>query len=214
MDEAKSKVAYRPFLIDGNPYQSRIFLVGSNALPLFKVKQGGEKSFADALVNQDILEDLYADELLHAPREVKGSFHFADWLQKEFNEPVVYTTINTYQVESTEAFKQIKRENPEAISRGQVIFDEVLNEFQPEFIVLQGTAALNQFKELYAERLVIYNVTLTKVLQLEEDGPFAEMLDANGKRVYIFATRSMAYFGKIGSKFEGFKGKIREKLLI
>lgn len=88
-----------------------------------------------------------------------------------------------------------------------------MNGFQPEFIELQGTAALNQFKELYAERLVIYNATRTKVQQLKEEGPFAEMLDESGKRVYIFAARSMSYCGKGGSKFEGYKCKIREMLV-
>lgn len=87
-------------------------------MPLLKVKQGDEKHFADALVNQDIQEDLFAEEFLHAPREVKGSFHFAEWLQKEFNESVVYTTLNAYQVESTDTFKQVKWGNPEAIVRG------------------------------------------------------------------------------------------------
>lgn len=212
MNEAKNEVLYRPFIMDGNPYKSRVFLVGSNAIPFFKVEQGDEKSFADALLNQDLLEDLYDRDIHDAPREFKGSLHFAKWLQKEFNETAVYTSLNTYQVESADELKVVKKENRQAFARGQGIFDEVLNEFQPEIIVLQGTAALNQFKEMYAERLVIYNPTITKVQQLEVEGPFAEMLDQNGKKVFIFATRSMSYFGKDGSKFEDFKNKIREFL--
>ncbi|ATP38761.1 RNA 2'-phosphotransferase [Solibacillus sp. R5-41] len=212
MSEAKNEVIYRPFILDGNPYKSRLFLVGSNAIPFFKVEQGSEKGFADALLNRDLMEDLYNSEVQHAPREFKGSLHFAKWLQKELNETAVYTSLNTYQVESADELKEVKKENPEAFARGQVIFDEVLNEFQPEIIVLQGTAALNQFKAMYAEQLVIYNSTITKVQHLEAEGAFAEMLDHNGKKVHIFATRSMSYFGKDGSKFECFKNKICEIL--
>lgn len=214
MDEEKNEVLYRPFIIDGNPYKSRLFLVGSNAIPFFKVVQGKEKSFANALVNQDLLEDLYDREIHDAPREFKGSLHFAKWLQKEYNETAVYTSLNAYQVESADELKEVKKEHPQIFARGQVIFDEVLKEFQPEIIVLQGTAALNQFKAMYAQRLVIYDSTITKVQHLEGQGPFAEMLDQNGKKVYIFATRSMSYFGKDGSKFENFKSKIHEFLEI
>lgn len=212
MDVEKNEVRYRPFIMDGNPYKSRVFLVGSNAIPFFMVEQGDEKSFADALLNQDLLEDLYDRDIHDAPREFKGSLHFAKWLQKEFNETTVYTSLNAFQVETADELKKVKKENPQAFARGQVIFDEVFNEFQPEIIILQGTAALNQFKEMYAERLVIYNSTITKVQQLEVEGPFAEMLDQNGKKVYIFATRSMSYFGKDGLKFGDFKNKIREFL--
>ncbi|MEG0440549.1 MAG: RNA 2'-phosphotransferase [Solibacillus sp.] len=212
MNEAKNEVIYRPFLVNGNPYKSRLFLVGSNGMPLFKVEPNGEQLFADALSNQGLLEDLYDSEIHHAPREFKGSLHFTNWLQKELQETAVYTALNTYQVESADDLKVVKKENPEVFARGQVIFDEVFNEFKPEIIVLQGMATLNQFKAMYADRLVIYNPTITKVQQLEEEGAFAEMLDHNGKKVYIFATRSMAYFGKDGLKFECFKNKIREIL--
>ncbi|MEG0438356.1 MAG: RNA 2'-phosphotransferase [Solibacillus sp.] len=212
MDAEKSEVLYRPFIIDGNPYKSRVFLVGSNAMPLFKVIPSGEKLFADALVNTDLLEDLFYNEINHAPREFKGSLHFAKWLQNELNETTVYTSLNAYQVENADDLKLVKKENPEAFARGQVIFEELFNELQPEIIVLQGTAALNQFKAMYAEHLVIYNPTITKVQHLEVEGPFAEMRDLNGKKVHIFATRSMSYFGKDGLKFEEFKNEIRKIL--
>lgn len=212
MDAEKNEVLYRPFIIDGNPYKSRVFLVGANAMPLFKVIPSGEKLFADALVNNDLMEDLFYNEIQHTSREFRGSLQFTKWLQKELNETAVYTSLNAYQVENADDLKLAKKENLQAFARGQVIFDEVFNEFQPEIIVLQGTAALNQFKEMYTERLVIYNPTITKVQQLEVQGPFAEMLDLNGKKVYIFATRSMSYFGKDGSKFEHFKSEIRKFL--
>ncbi|MER2126913.1 hypothetical protein [Solibacillus sp.] len=88
----------------------------------------------------------------------------------------------------------------------------MLNEFQPEILILQGTTAFNQFKKHFAENLVIYNPSITKVQLLEETGPFAEMHFANGKKMLVFVTRSMSYFGKDGAKFEKFKDNLVKML--
>lgn len=87
-----------------------------------------------------------------------------------------------------------------------------MDEFQPEIIVLQGTAAYEQFKARYAGRLAIFNEDVTKVQLLEQAGPFAEMVYEDGKKVSIFVTRSMSYFGKDGSKFEQFKENLAKIL--
>ena len=203
--EDGKKVLYRPFLAKGNPYKSRIFLVSSHAVPLFKVEDRSEQIFAESLVNRELFHELYLSELKGAPREFKGSLQFENWLEKQHQESLIYTSLNTYQLESADEAKVAKQEDTANFERGDLIFKEVVDEFQPEIIILQGTAAYEQFKARYADQLVIYNEDVTKVQLLEQTGPFAEMVYDNGKKVSIFVTRSMSYFGVDGSKFELFK---------
>ena len=205
LNEEGTRVVFRPFLTKGNPYKSRIFLISSNAVPFFKVEDKSEQIYAESLVNRELFAELYRSELLGAPREFKGSLQFEQWLEQQHGEALVYTSLNTYQLETTEDAKIAKKEDAVNFERGQAIFKEVLEEFQPEVLVLQGTAAFNQFKSLYTENLVICNPAITKVQLLEEAGPFAEMHYANGKKVVVFVTRSMGSFGNDGTKFERFK---------
>lgn len=205
-------VKHRPFLTKGNPYKSRIFLVSSHAVPLFKVEDRSEQIFAESLVNRELFHDLYLSEIKGAPREFKGSLQFENWLEKQHQERLIYTSLNTYQLESTDEVKVAKKENPANFERGNLIFNEVMDEFQPEIIILQGTAAYEQFKARYADRLAIFNEDVTKVQLLEQTGPFAEMVYEDGKKVSIFVTRSMGYFGADGSKFEQFKENLAKVL--
>lgn len=205
-------VLYRPFLTKGNPYKSRIFLVSSHAVPLFKVEDRSEQIFAESLVNRELFHDLYLSEIKGAPREFKGSLQFENWLENQHHEQLIYTSLNTYQLESTDVAKVAKKEDTANFERGNLIFKEVVEEFQPEVIILQGTAAYEQFKARYADRLAIFNEDVTKVQLLEQTGPFAEMIYEDGKKVSIFVTRSMSYFGVDGSKFEQFKENLAKIL--
>lgn len=211
MNTNGENVKFRPFLTKENPYKSRIFLVSQNAVPYFHVEDASERVFVEALVNRPLLEELYCSELKIAPREFQGSLQFEAWLEAQ-GESLLYTSLNTYQLDSQDEAKLVKQTDCENYARGEQIFFDVLNEFQPEILILQGTAAFNQFKKQFAENLVIYNPTITKVQLLEETGPFAEMHYANGKKMLVFVTRSMSYFGQDGAKFEKFKDNLLKVL--
>ena len=210
--ENGNSVAFRPFLTKGNPYKSRIFLVSSNAVPYFKVEDENEQNFAEALVNRELFRELYFNEIMAAPREFKGSLQFEKWLETQHHESVIHTSLNTYQLETADQAKVAKKEDAVNFEQGQAIFKEVLEEFQPKIIILQGAATLNQFKAMYGERLVSYHPDVTKVQQLEEVGPFGEMHYENGETVFVFVTRSMSFFGVDGLKFERFKGNLAKML--
>lgn len=210
--EDSKDVLYRPFLTKGNPYKSRIFLVSSHAVPLFKVEDRSGQIFAESLVNRELFHDLYLREIKGAPREFKGSLQFENWLEKQHQERLIYASLNTYQLKSADEAKVAKKEDTANYERGNTIFNEVLEEFQPEIIILQGTAAYEQFKARYADRLAIFNEDVTKVQLLEQTGPFAEMVYEDGKKVWIFVTRSMSYFGADGLKFEQFKENLAKLL--
>ena len=207
MNETNTTVAFRPFLTNGNPYKSRIFLVGANAIPSFQVDKEEVSTFAESLVDRELFMQLFHEQYVTAPREFKGSIYFNQWLEQR-GESVIYTTLNTYQLEQASDAKSAEKEDATNFMRGQHIFNEVLQEFQPEIIILQGTPAFQQFKTMYAESLVIYNPSVTKVPLLEAEGPFAEMNYESGKKAHIFVTRSMSYYGKDGNSFEQFKGNL------
>ena len=209
MNDTNTAVSFRPFLTNGNPYKSRIFLVGANATPLFQIAEKDVPMYAESLVNRELFMQLFHEQYVAAPREFKGSIYFNQWLEQR-GESVIYTTLNTYQLESADDAKSAKKEDADNFARGQQIFMEVLQEFQPEIIILQGTSTLNQFKEMYAENLVIYNPDITKVQLLEAEGPFAELHYVTGKKALIFVTRSMSYFGKYGKNFERFKENLNK----
>lgn len=124
--------------MDGNPYKSRVFLVGSNAIPFFMVEQGDEKSFADALLNQDLLEDLYDRDIHDAPREFKGSLHFAKWLQKEFNETTVYTSLNAFQVETADELKKVKKKIHKPLHAGKLFLTKYSMSFNQKLLFFKG----------------------------------------------------------------------------
>lgn len=210
--EGTDQVLFRPFQTNGNPYKSSVFLVSAHATPLLKVEENSEQVFIDALVNADLLEELYSAQFAKASREVKGSRQFANWMNESYGENIVCTSINTYQINDAKELKVLKKEDLVNYQRGIDIFTEVVDEFQPDVIILQGAAAVEQFKALYAEHLFVYHPEVTKVQDLENTGSFAEMYYKDGKVVKIFATRSMAYFGKDGSAFGAFKGKLQEVL--
>lgn len=212
LDEGTDNVVFRPFLTNGNPYKSRVLLVGQSANPVLKVEQGSESVFVEALVNEDLLDDLYRAELLAASREYKGSVQFLKWYEKMYGENVILTSLNTYQTDSVKELKALQRQDEVNYNKGVKIFKEVIEEFEPEIIILQGAATVEQFKVLYSVNLILLNSTVTKIQELEELGPFAEMFYENGKVVKVFATRSMAYFGKSGESFGMFKEKLEETL--
>lgn len=209
VDESKTQVKFRPFLTNGNPYKARVFLVSANASPVFLVEQAGEPLFAEALINHKILTELYGNELSAASREFKGSLQFEQWMQEVYDENVLYTSLNTYQTNDAKLAKTLDEKN---YARGQVIFSEVLEEFQPEIIILQGSVAFSQFKTMYADQLEILNMTDSKVQDIEDAGAFAKLRYTNGRVATVLVTRSMSYFGKDGAKFEQFKEHLMKML--
>lgn len=212
VDEQTGEKLYKPFQVSGNPYKANVFLVNTMASPVLATEKSYIKLFADGLVDEEILHELYAGELANASREYKGSVQFAKWLYKVSGEQAVLTSLNAYEVDDVKDAKLIKKQHPAQYERGQEIFDEVFEEFAPKIVILQGKAAVEQFQERFAEGLILKNTKHTKIQDLEEAGLFATLHLEDGRMVEVFATRSMAYFGKDGASFEKFKKNLKKAL--
>lgn len=212
VDEQTGEKLYKPFQINGNPYKANVFLVNVVANPVLAMEQSYIKLFADGLVDEEILCELYAEELANASREYKGSVQFAQWLYKISGQQAVLTSLNAYEVDDVKDLKQVKKQYPAQYARGQEIFDEVLHEFAPKIIILQGKTAVEQFQERFADNLLVKNTKHTKIQDFEEAGLFAALHLEDGRVIEVFATRSMAYFGKDGASFEKFKKNLKKAL--
>lgn len=212
IDEGTREKIYRPFQMNGNPYKANVFLVNVVANPVLQMEPSYTKLVADGLVNEDVLHELFAAELADATREYKGSVQFAKWLYKISGEQVVLTSLNAYEVADVKDLKNIKKQQPAQFARGEQIFDEVLAEFTPKIIVLQGKQVVEQFGQRFAERLTLHQTKLTKIQELEEAGLFATLQTDDGSTIDVFAIRSMGYFGKDGASFGIFKKNLKKAL--
>ncbi|MEC1179590.1 RNA 2'-phosphotransferase [Metasolibacillus meyeri] len=204
-----ARLAFRPFQVDGNPYKSSIFVVGAFAAPKIESDTTDERVYIDALVNGLLFDEMYGYEMKRKSREYFGMTYFMEWLQQELDEHAIATYINTLQIQGAQELKRVHKEAPDLYKRGQVIFQEVVEEFQPRFIVLQGTEAVQQFRANFAAQLTDYYSKVSKVQELEELGIFAELNCKSGNTVKVLACRSMSYYGKEGKAFQAFKDKLQ-----
>lgn len=117
VDGHSDDIQYRPFQVDGNPYKSRVFLVGLYPESLAYFDLNDIKMYADSLVDGELFEQLNGLEIIAASREYKGSLNFAQWMKKEFNENVVLTNVNCLLAKDYKQFKQMKKKIIYYISR-------------------------------------------------------------------------------------------------
>lgn len=209
-DGQSREIKYRPFQVDGNPYKSKVFLVGlyPESLSSFDLKDA--KIFADSLVDGELFEQLNGIQIIRASREYKGSLNFAEWMKKTYNENIVLTNVNCFIAKDDKQFKQMKKENHDCYLTGKKLFEEVLHEFSPEIIIIHGSKAFHEFREIYQDRLVHKtDAFLTGTVQeLEKLGIIAEFPLRSGKNSKIIACRNMSYFGKEGGTFGALKEAI------
>ncbi|QCR30834.1 RNA 2'-phosphotransferase [Lysinibacillus sp. SGAir0095] len=213
VDEHSGEILFLPFQADGNPYKSKVFLVGANPEPLLQVDASDIQILAETLVDSALFSDLFRDEIAEASREYKGSQNFASWLKGRLNEQVVLTSINLLNLESNEV-KQLKKESDPLYLEGFDKFIEVLNEFEPEYLIIQGSTAYKLFLEQFKEQLFEKKVDdlQVSVQILEQSGIIAKLQLNNGENVNILVCRSMGAFGKEGKTFGGFKEKLLQLL--
>lgn len=213
VDDQSGEILFLPFQSDGNPYKSRLLLVGANPEPLLQVSASDLPILAETFVEANLFCDLFRDETAEASREYKGSMNFAAWAKENLHERVVLSSINCLNLETAE-LKQLKKEKDPLYLKGFEIFKEVINEFEPEILVIQGSTAyklfMEQFSELLAE-IEIDDLTMS-VQELQQKGVIAKLRLNSGKIVKILVCRNVGAFGKEGKTFGEFKNTLRQIL--
>ena len=208
----EQEVVFRPFLVDGNPYKSRIFVVGSFPQPKLEIDYVERAQYIESLVDVAMFNDLYEEKI--QSRENKGVATFMQWLKEVCGEVVVNTNVTTLMADSTKQLKELKKTTPEDYERGFQIFREVLEEFQPEILILHGADALKQFRHQFNDCLVDYYAHIEKVQELETVGTFAEIHFHEERKVNILACRNLSMYGKSGEKFTDFKQRVLDQLFV
>ncbi len=204
------RVAFRPFLVDGNPYKSRIFVVGAFPHPVIPVDEGEHEEYVESLVDAELWNAFYGDQM--QSRENKGTAAFIQWLKEACGETAVSVNVTALMADSAKKLKEHGKESPRDYKKGFDVFQETVEEFQPEFLILHGADAMKQFRKQFGETLLDYHPQVDKVQDLEEVGIFAEWRLANGRKVKVLACRNLSYYGKMGEVFEVFKQRIQEML--
>ncbi|RUL50322.1 hypothetical protein [Lysinibacillus antri] len=209
VDENSGEIAYQPFQVNGNPYKSNVFLLGAIPEPYLQITIEDLKLYADALVNTEVFQEFFHE---NTSREYKGCLNFMAWMKGQLQETVVYTNVNCLYMESTKKYNELKKQKDPSFIKGSEIFQEVLNEFTPKVLIVQGTTAWKYFLEEYEDQLIDYNGKGYSAQQLETNGVVGRLPLANGENVNILVCRSMSYFGKTGTSFGDFKQTLDELL--
>ena len=207
----EQEIIFRPFLVDGNPYRSRVFIVGAFPQPKLDIQPGEQQQYIESLVDIELFDSHYGDLL--QSRDNKGVTAFTQWLKEEYSEVVVNTNVTTLMADSAKQLKEFKKTTPQDYEKGFQVFREVLEEFQPEIVILHGADALKQFRHQFKDCLIDYYAHIEKVQELEEVGAFAEIHFHEERKVKILACRNLSMYGKSGEKFADFKQHVLNHLL-
>ena len=66
----EQEVVFRPFLVDGNPYKSRVFVVGAFPQPNLNIQPDEQQQYIEALVDVALFDSVYGEKM--QCRENKG----------------------------------------------------------------------------------------------------------------------------------------------
>lgn len=212
VDPESEKVTYLPFQSNGNPYKANVFIVGALPEPYLEIEKDDLLFYSQFLVNPVEFQELYYENLTSISREYKGCINFMDWMKKNFNETVVLTYLNSINVESTNVFNKLKKQEDSLYKRGIELFKEVLNEFKPKVVIVQGAANWKQFLGQYGEQLIDLESREQSVQLLESHGVVAKLPLETGEVVNILACRSLGNFGKTGTTFGDLKHTLNDLL--
>ncbi|MEK9196725.1 hypothetical protein [Ureibacillus sp. FSL E2-3493] len=210
VDKKSDSIAFLPFQGDGNPYKSKVFLVGAKPELHFHLDAGDIEIYADSLVDSKLFHDVFHDEM---SREYKGSINFAKWVEEHLNASVTLSSVNCF-ISDPDNLKQLKKSKHPLYIQGFEVFQQVLNEFEPNILVLQGASAYKLFFEQFQHQLVELreqDINET-VANLERKGVIAKLQLNNGGIVDVLVCRSMGYFGKEGNSFRQIKSTLTQLL--
>ena len=94
----EEEVVFRPFLVDGNPYKSRVFVVGAFPQPKLHIQCDEKQQYIESLVDRELFDSLYGEVM--QSREHKGFAAFGQWLKEVCGAVVVNTNVTTLMVDS------------------------------------------------------------------------------------------------------------------
>jgi hypothetical protein len=206
----EGRVAFRPFLVNGNPYKTRIFVVGSFPHPFMEIDENEHEEYIESLLDAELWDGFYGEQM--QSRENKGTAAFIRWLKEACGETAVQVNVTALMADSAKQLKEYSKESPEDYEKGYRIFQETVEEFQPELLILHGSDALKQFRKRFGKALLDQYPQMEKVQDLEEVGFFAEWKLSDERKVKIIACRNLSYYGKMGEAFRVFKEQVKKAL--
>lgn len=209
-NKTQRQLQLRPFLTEGNPYRSKCFVVGlfpQKRLPLNEAMLGRHIA---SLMHRELFTYLYGDAI--ESREKKGMDRFFTWYYEQFGYYPIWSFLNPIEFDDEVHYKVFRKLEPELFQEGHAVFLEVLEEFQPEHVILYGNKVLKEFRSQFSEALIDLRSNIVKCTELSELGAFAEMYYDNGKVVKIYAVPSMSLFTPEHKQFQQVLLELKDNL--
>ena len=185
-------IRFRPFQTSGNPYKAKCFLVSAYPDTLLSVSEEDATLFAEALLDRELFSHLYGEKC--DSKETRAIERFVTCYKSIEKSPIVVTYMNCLQVNGLPALRLARKEQPKDYAKGEQMFNEVLLEFLPDYLIIHGNEALKMFRKQYKDVLIDYHQMITKAKDLEEVGPFGELRLTSGHRVLVFASRHLSSY--------------------
>jgi len=205
IDSEAGKIAYQPFQANGNPYKAKIFIIGATPEPHLQIHPDNLDFYARFLVDSEGFQEIFQEEINAASREYKGCLNFMEWMKGNHNETVVLSYLNSLYVENTQSLKELKKQKHPLFTKGTQLLQEILNEFAPKILIVQGASNWKLFLDQFGDQLVDVVSINESVQQLESRGVVAKLLLTNGEEVNVLACRTLGNFGKTGTSFSELK---------
>ena len=198
--KSQAYLQFRPFLTEGNPYKSRCFIVGLYPQKRLPLNEDLLVRHVEALLHRELFSYLYGEAI--ESREKKGIDRFFAWYYEQFEHYPIWSFLNAIEFEDEAEYKKYRKLEPENFQVGREVFLQVLEEFQPEHLILYGNKVVREFRSQFSEALIDSRSNIEKCTELSELGAFAEMYYDNGKSVKIYAVPSMSLFSSQHQHFQ------------
>lgn len=213
VEKELNKLVYLPFQVNGNPYKCKVFLVGAKPEPFIQMDIDELSLIADALVDEQLFQLIIDEYKLEATREYKGSLNFSKWMKEQWNETVLLSSVNCLIFNNEKQLKLLKKRKDPMYIHGFELFEMMVSEFEPEILIIQGSATLKLFQDNFGDKLLdVSKDAFTKSIAELEGEIYGKFPLENGKIVNVIVTKSMSYFGENGKSFVKLKQHLQQLL--
>lgn len=199
-DSKRPEIVYRPFEAGDNPYRASVYIVCAHPSPTLSLHAKYARRYADALVDQNSLLELFPNYMKSTSRDVKGAYSFAQDL-RYYGISSVITYVNALTANNANDLKQMKKDNAAQYNRGFEIFKEVIAELKPPVLLLNGAFALEHFRSLYKNYFIEYGHFARNLTELMDEGMFGKLVHDDGKETLVFATKSLSFYNSDDEKY-------------
>lgn len=202
----------RPFLFNGEFTDSRIAIVGINPATKIYPSQIDLDKYIILLTEYKKFNSVYEkirkeQGMSEISRTRLGIKSFRNWIEENISPDILETDIYTYPTSSVYELSQLPNEL--LLKSNQLFWEIILKLDKLDFIVIYGAMSFFKFIEGLDFYKIDYEINIdinmfSSIKEMEKHSPFIK-LHINRKKVYVFVTRHLMYYGKLGNSYQNIK---------